>query len=141
MRLSYVLLLAAATLLARADALSTEGGAEKRLLRAHKTHKKAASATAAEEERGDGFLGLFGKLPEELPQFQRMMIQPEYKNNIFESWRKGMVSIEGATAFMMSEKLTADEIKLWTERFLKYLHDHKAAQEAAEAARAAAHAK
>ncbi|KAE8909927.1 hypothetical protein PF005_g30486 [Phytophthora fragariae] len=124
MRLSSILLLVAATLLANANALATGGDAEKRFLRSHKSHKKAVSATAAEEERGN-LDGLFRKAPEELSQFERMAVQSSFRNHIFESWRTGMGTVEGAVSFMKMQNLTPDEIKHWTGLFVKYLRAHR----------------
>ncbi|KAE8968166.1 hypothetical protein PR003_g28924 [Phytophthora rubi] len=118
MRISYILLLAAATLLANANALVPGGDAEKRFLRSHKSHQKAVSATAAEEERGI-LDGLFRAAPEELPQFERMAL------HIFESWRTGMYTVEGAVSFMKTQNLTPAEIKHWTGLFVKYLQAHR----------------
>ncbi|KAE9180129.1 hypothetical protein PF004_g24928 [Phytophthora fragariae] len=124
MRISYILLLAAATLLANANALVPGGDAEKRFLRSHKSHQKAVSATAAEEERGI-LDGLFRAAPEDLPQFERMALQSSFRNHIFDSWRTGMGTVEGAVSFMKTQNLTPAEIKHWTGLFVKYLQAHR----------------
>nr|AEK80572.1 Avh51 [Phytophthora sojae] len=124
MRLTYVLLLAAATLLANTNALATEGDAEKRLLRSHKNHKKAASAAVAEEERG---MFDFLKNADDLPMFERMKLQPSYKNHIFESWRTGGGTKEGARTFMASQGLSPNQIDEWLELWLQHFAAHRKA--------------
>ncbi|EGZ08908.1 hypothetical protein PHYSODRAFT_288650 [Phytophthora sojae] len=91
MHVSTVLLIVAAAFLGSSTTLSTEAGADHRLLRSHKTHHAAAVAAEDEEERG-----WFDRLPE---QFKRMKKEPSFLNQTFHNWRSAYRSVDDAVAF------------------------------------------
>ncbi|KAG7375521.1 hypothetical protein PHYPSEUDO_000884 [Phytophthora pseudosyringae] len=109
MRISYVLLVAAATLLASGNALSTE--TEKRSLRSYK-----AAADQEEEERGISWIENMG-LPE---MFKKMHKLPNHQRAIFASWMNGMQSVDDAVVFMKGQGLSGNTLEHFKDAYAAY---------------------
>ncbi|KAG7379502.1 hypothetical protein PHYPSEUDO_008512 [Phytophthora pseudosyringae] len=119
MRFAYVLLVAAATLVASGNALTTDADTGKRLLRSHKTVD--TTNDAEEEERA-----LDKSTVKKLPQlFQDMYKQPSRLDYIFSSWHSGLQSVDNVVEFMKKEGLEFDAIMHFVEAYRKYIAAHK----------------
>ncbi|OWY99594.1 Avirulence (Avh) protein [Phytophthora megakarya] len=100
MRLSYIVLVAAATLVATGNALSAEVNAEKRHLRSHKVD--SYNFEDAEERGGNDLKAMF----------KRMMSNDiEFRKMIFGSWKDGMKSVDDAVVFMRDAGLKENHVK------------------------------
>ncbi|KAL3656750.1 hypothetical protein V7S43_018309 [Phytophthora oleae] len=127
MRLSYLLLVAAAALLATGNAASIEADAGTRSLRSHTTrHNKAQ-----DEERAFRYTFSFRKWDDffsSLPnQFERMRKEPSYLRQTFKNWRSGMGTSKEAVAYMRSQGLSEKAIDQFEDAFKSYL-THKLAK-------------
>ncbi|GMF41237.1 unnamed protein product [Phytophthora fragariaefolia] len=114
MRLSYIVLLAAASLMSTANA----SPAGKWLLRSQKTTDRG---TARDEERGikDVLDDLFYKLPN---RFSRMKKEPSHQYAIFENWRKGLFTEDSAVKYMKDLGMKQDDIDHFITQYSNHVN-------------------
>ncbi|KAK1930250.1 hypothetical protein P3T76_014210 [Phytophthora citrophthora] len=119
MRFSYLLLVAAAALLATANAIEADAGT--RSLRTYNTHHDS-------EERGFSYKfdvnkldDVFNSLPK---QFQNMYEKPSYLRQRLKNWKTVYGTPKKAAEYMRNQGLNDQAIEQFNSAFRKYLR-HK----------------
>ncbi|KAK1937882.1 hypothetical protein P3T76_009619 [Phytophthora citrophthora] len=117
MRFAFLLLVAAASLIASSDALSTQADATSRHLRSH--HKK--NAYNAEEEERTLDKSIVKALPD---QFKKMYKYPSNMENVLESWRTGFQSVDDAVMHMKSLNMDFDAISHFVAAYRAHIQKY-----------------
>ncbi|POM79378.1 Secreted RxLR effector peptide protein [Phytophthora palmivora] len=119
MRVTNILLVTSTILLASVSARGT--GANPRM-----RHLQSVDNTDVQDEERANFDfsildDVFHKLPE---QFQRLRNEPWYLDNIFSSWRQGLVTSDTAIDIMRNQGLTEKAIVQFLAAYKEYLTKH-----------------
>ncbi|POM66327.1 Secreted RxLR effector peptide protein [Phytophthora palmivora] len=119
MRVTNIILVTSTILLASVSARGT--GANP-----HMRHLRSVDTTDAQDEERANFDfsildDIFHKLPE---QFQRLRNEPWYLDNIFSSWRQGLVTSDTAIDIMRNQGLTEKAIPQFLAAYKEYLQKH-----------------
>ncbi|OWY99297.1 Avirulence (Avh) protein [Phytophthora megakarya] len=109
MRLSYIVLVAAATLVATGNALSIEADVENRHLRSHKVD--SYNFEDAEERGGNDWKAVFKRL---------LGNDAEYRKTIFASWKGGMQTVDDAATFMRGQGLKEAHVQQLKDAYAAY---------------------
>eukprot|EP00644_Phytophthora_capsici_P016486 jgi/Phyca11/536383/estExt2_fgenesh1_pg.C_PHYCAscaffold_520031 len=115
MRFAFLLFVAAVSLIASGDALSTQADATSRHLR---SHHQTNTYDAEEEERGLD-KSIVKSLPE---QFKNMYKYPSNMENVLESWRTGLQSVDDAVMYMKSLGMDFDAISHFVDAYRKHIN-------------------